>query len=592
VSAAVVVLPHIDRVVPLRSWLFGALGLAIAVTCGLLHQRRPAFRRFVRLTALGPLVLAGWFLLLGPSSSVVLPQGAVAEAHARSDANVLFVVFDEFPLAALLDGAGAINDRRFPGFGELSRRSTWYSRATTVAPWTNLAVPALLSGKMPVFPATASHYSHNVFAMLEPTHRLVPHEVVTNMCRGRACGRGSEIGQLFDDASILYLHTLLPNGPAARFLPSVEGRWANFRGRDDFEVAVGTQPGDSESRRFESLLAELEAGEDGRPHAWIAHFLLPHTPLRHLPGGDIYDTRSEVAGTDEGASGPGRYWGDDRAPVDVARQRTLLQARYVDSLVGRLMDALDEAGLAADTMMVVTSDHGVTFQPGNTRGAPYADVSAPDIMPVPLFVSYPGQKSGVVDDRHAQTIDVVPTIADVLDVDLPSSWRFDGRSLLGPRAQRDTAYFDGGPDPTPPRRIDPAPAVGRYLDLFGTWRGPHDTYAWGPYHELVGSKVGAVPGTSADWEAELLSDDLRSVDPDGAITPALVEIRSDRPAPAGWFAVTLNGTVAGLGRTYRASDRTLGLAMVDPAFLRRGNNDVGGFFIGPSGRRTPFSVTR
>ena len=51
-----------------------------------------------------------------------------------------------------------------------------------------------------------------------------------------------------------------------------------------------------------------------------------------------------------------------------------------------------------------------------------------DVLPVPMFVKYPGQKGAAVDRRNAELIDVVPTIADVLGIDLP--WRVDGASLL------------------------------------------------------------------------------------------------------------------------------------------------------------------
>ena len=54
---------------------------------------------------------------------------------------------------------------------------------------------------------------------------------------------------------------------------------------------------------------------------------------------------------------------------------------------------------------------------------------------VPLFVKEPGQTEGVVSDANVLTVDVVPTIADVLDIDIP--YPVDGRSALGsPRADQ------------------------------------------------------------------------------------------------------------------------------------------------------------
>jgi hypothetical protein len=51
-------------------------------------------------------------------------------------------------------------------------------------------------------------------------------------------------------------------------------------------------------------------------------------------------------------------------------------------------------------------------------------------MWTPLFVKYPGQRVSVVDDRPAESVDLLPTVADVLDAGLPGP--VDGRSLLGP----------------------------------------------------------------------------------------------------------------------------------------------------------------
>ena len=50
-----------------------------------------------------------------------------------------------------------------------------------------------------------------------------------------------------------------------------------------------------------------------------------------------------------------------------------------------------------------------------------------DIASMPLFVKYPHERTGRIDDRMARTIDVVPTIARALGTRLP--WRAEGRPL-------------------------------------------------------------------------------------------------------------------------------------------------------------------
>jgi hypothetical protein len=111
----------------------------------------------------------------------------------------------------------------------------------------------------------------------------------------------------------------------------------------------------------------------------------------------------------------------------VGRQRHLLQAQVADQMVGRVVKKLKAIGAYDDSLVIVTADHGVAF----TAGAPMRSVTKanyPEILWPPLFVKYPNETRGKVDDRPAQSVDIVPTIADVVGVKMP--YPVDGRSLL------------------------------------------------------------------------------------------------------------------------------------------------------------------
>ena len=90
------------------------------------------------------------------------------------------------------------------------------------------------------------------------------------------------------------------------------------------------------------------------------------------------------------------------------------------------------------TMLVVTSDHGISFETGgHRRAAPKLDdINRNEVLPVPLFMKFPGQAAGKVDRRDAQITDVLPTIADSLGVHLPADWKFEGHSLLASPSPR------------------------------------------------------------------------------------------------------------------------------------------------------------
>ena len=59
---------------------------------------------------------------------------------------MVLIVFDELPLAALLNERGQIDAKRFPNFAALARDSDWFRNAVTVADTTEQAVPAIFSG--------------------------------------------------------------------------------------------------------------------------------------------------------------------------------------------------------------------------------------------------------------------------------------------------------------------------------------------------------------------------------------------------------------------------------------------------------------
>ena len=79
------------------------------------------------------------------------------------------------------------------------------------------------------------------------------------------------------------------------------------------------------------------------------------------------------------------------------------------------MRRLRATGLYDRALIVVTADHGVTFRARHPfTGTP--DAVQPDMLPVPLFIKAPQQREGRSVDTHLQTIDIVPTVAQLLRV--------------------------------------------------------------------------------------------------------------------------------------------------------------------------------
>ncbi len=121
---------------------------------------------------------------------------------------------------------------------------------------------------------------------------------------------------------------------------------------------------------------------------------------------------------------------DDRFPFDDRDRREFLRAYYAgvsmtDAQIGRVMRALDRLGMAEETIVVVTSDHGYHLgERGWWNKVTLFELSTR----VPLIVRAPGMKTaGRTSVRLVELVDLFPTLADLAGVAIPPS--LEGRSF-------------------------------------------------------------------------------------------------------------------------------------------------------------------
>lgn len=126
-----------------------------------------------------------------------------------------------------------------------------------------------------------------------------------------------------------------------------------------------------------------------------------------------------------------RFW---RAVYDEKIQRA--DARFREFLV-----AFAGLGLMDRTLFVLTSDHGTEFY--EHRRFDHGFTLYQEQIHVPLFVRLPGQSAGAVVPGRVSSIDLMPTLLDLLDVRVPepAAARLRGTSLVptmrGEPADRD-----------------------------------------------------------------------------------------------------------------------------------------------------------
>ncbi len=142
---------------------------------------------------------------------------------------------------------------------------------------------------------------------------------------------------------------------------------------------------------------------------------------------------------------------DNATPERLRRVVALYYAAVslIDHQVGRVLDTLDELGIADNTLLVFTGDHGemlgdhLTCQKMN----PYDGCSR-----VPLLMRWPGHvPAGEVCDHLVGCTDLLPTFMDAAGYDHPMLGELEGRSLLeadgaghaSPRSEFVTDYGQG-----------------------------------------------------------------------------------------------------------------------------------------------------
>jgi choline-sulfatase len=121
--------------------------------------------------------------------------------------------------------------------------------------------------------------------------------------------------------------------------------------------------------------------------------------------------------------------------------------RFIDDAVGRMLDALERRGLAENTIVVFTSDHG--DYAGEHRLTDKSSTFVDAMTRVPLIVAWPGHlPTGRIEASPVSLLDVMPTCLGLAGVERPAG--IDGRTLPGtgddpPRRAAFSEYAAGGP---------------------------------------------------------------------------------------------------------------------------------------------------
>ncbi|MFM7245547.1 MAG: sulfatase [Planctomycetaceae bacterium] len=189
-------------------------------------------------------------------------------------------------------------------------------------------------------------------------------------------------------------------------------------------------------------IATLAAGE--KPFFLAVGFLKPHLPfVAPKKYWDLYDPAAiPTPAIDQLPDGAPSYAGHsngeihqyldippgDPLPADVARRLRhgyYACISYTDAQVGRLLDALDAAGIADRTVVVLWGDHG--WQLGD-HGLWHKHTNFELATRAPLIIATPGCAAGATASAPVEFVDVYPTLVDACSV--PPAGGLAGASLV------------------------------------------------------------------------------------------------------------------------------------------------------------------
>jgi Sulfatase len=570
-----------------------ALSLAVGAALAALWWRTEPVRAFLNVLSPAPLVFLALFLFSSQISEVAFPDEAKARTIGGvTQAPIVVVLLDELPVNTLVDDRGRLDTVRFPGFGELTRNATWFKNAYTVYDSTERAQPAIMDGNLPERdkqPISSDH-PNSIFSLFANTHRMNVSEEATAVCSRDLCedtrldeSYGSRMSSMAEDLGLVWLHVVSPPD-IENELTSVSENWGNFGGDEEAAaepVTSGTEGLNTRANlnsgrpaRFQEWIDRIEPGR--RPSLNLKHTLLPHVPWQYLPSGRIYRRAANDA-----IPGLSNQAYRDQGQLDVLLQRHYLQTGFTDLMLRRLWEKLKRTGMWDESLIVVLADHGVAFPHDRQRRRLNRETAA-EIAPIPLLIKAPGQKKGKIDDAYVETIDVLPTIFDLLNLD--PKVKMDGRSAFSDEVQqRDELRFeirntfDVLRIPADDFERERQAIIDRNLRLFGTGReGPDRIYRIGPHQELIGRPASAA-GEKLPVDLSYATD-YENVEPESGYIPTHVVGRVEgREEPGRDIAVAVNGTIAAVGNTFTLAvgdEGELVSVMVPESAFRQGANRV------------------
>lgn len=371
------------------------------------------------------------FLLISSLISITFPvvlltthyfefDNANTYIETEGNGNVLILIFDEMSFSYFEDKENLIPNF-MPNLVKLSLESTIYSKTATTYPFTDLAIPSLLVGINSVEEQARLNKRIDIkdgpLSTLMNSHRIYSQSVIIDVCDELNCNDQQFSKGIYSSTFYVWLMDFIAIGghilpsPLPEFFPSLEGTWRNYWEFDDhcfncYDYLPTEFPG-------------LELTPRDSQGSW---FYLYHDEVTHHPwnldseGQAIQPKANKVFGD---FIFPGCISERDIVdnPILCTDDRVFLRREVyknglieADRRIGEFTQFLKQSNQYEDTMIVITSDHGMIHDGIGDGRRPKTITRARPLAHVPLIVKYPRTSEFIVVDEARSTGQIISSI--------------------------------------------------------------------------------------------------------------------------------------------------------------------------------------
>ncbi len=376
------------------------------------------------------------------SRRAFLAASALAAQSPRRP-NILFVMVDEMRFDAM--GCAGHPTVKTPTLDALAAQGVMFRNAYTVSPVCCPARASVFSGRYPhVHGVRRNGLPHNDGEIFLPS--ILRHYGYHTAIAGKLHYNPKRFDYGFD-----VFHTFTNEGPSPEnghiaYLRNKHGRgaakWAVKKGtqpwpddelgKDVGEFAYPMEDFETEWITDRSIAYLRERARAQQPFFLFTSYLKPHSPsVEPKPYFDLYDPAKIPVkplppnAKEQRARAKGRA---RRKFIDDEQMQRVMTALYygaithIDNELKRLFVELERLGLAGNTIVVFTSDHGNML---GDRGLWFKDFMYEGSAHVPLLMKIPGGRKHEVKEI-VENIDLAPTLLDLAGLPVPAG--IQGRS--------------------------------------------------------------------------------------------------------------------------------------------------------------------